>query len=219
MTQTATTIPIRGYGGEPVPHSFLRQDGPTNHLSLVLPGLNYSCDLPLLYYSTRLLLDSGADVLRVEYAYGEREGGRTPPASERENRLFTDVTAAFEAAIAQRAYARITLVGKSLGTLAMAHLVGTQARLAPAAAIWLTPILNNPAALTGITRWGGRSLFAIGTADPFYDAARLAEVTTATSGEGVVIDGADHGLEIPGDVLRSLDALMQIMQAVHRFVS
>ena len=69
-----------------------------------------------------------------------------------------------------------------------------------------------------IARWGGHSLFVIGTADPFYDAAYLAEVQHATRGETVVVDGADHSLEIQGDVLRSLEAIMQVMRALQQFL-
>ncbi len=70
-----------------------------------------------------------------------------------------------------------------------------------------------------IARWGGPSLFAIGTADPYYDAAALAEVQAATKGATVVIADADHGLEIPGDVVRSLQAMIEVVQALERFLS
>jgi hypothetical protein len=39
-----------------IPNTFLRQETDTDHLALILPGLNYSCDMPLLYYSTQVML-------------------------------------------------------------------------------------------------------------------------------------------------------------------
>jgi pimeloyl-ACP methyl ester carboxylesterase len=69
-----------------------------------------------------------------------------------------------------------------------------------------------------IARWGGHSLFVIGTADPYHDAAHLAEVQHATRGETVVVDGADHSLELAGDVLQSLETMTQVMRAVQEFV-
>ena len=33
---------------------------------MILPGLNYSCDMPLLYYSTEVMLAVGADVVLVK---------------------------------------------------------------------------------------------------------------------------------------------------------
>lgn len=213
-----TTIQITGYRDEPVPNTFLRQDGDTRHVAILLPGIGYTCDLPLLYYPMRLLLDRGADVLRVEYSYGRRDDYASLSQEERGRWLFADVAAACEAALGQRVYDRVTLVGKSLGTIAMAHLLTTDPRFAQASAVWLTPLLTNDAVRAQIVQWGGRSLFAIGTADPFYDADGLAEVRAATGGEAVVVDGADHSLEIAGDVMRSLAAVTQFMEALHWFV-
>ncbi len=107
---TRDKVDAVGFGGAPVPHKFLRQGTPTGHLALVLPGSGYTADMPLLHYPARLLLEAGADLLALEYAYG----GLASP--ERERRLAADVGAACRAALAQRPYERVTLLGKSLGT-------------------------------------------------------------------------------------------------------
>lgn len=217
---TPQTLTIRGYQDEPVPHAFLRQETETRHLAVMLPGIAYTCDHPLLYYPARLLLDSGADVLRVEYAYNKNPAYKGLAPAEQGAWLDADVTAAYRAALTQRAYERMTLVGKSLGTLAMSHLLTSEEGLAAATAAWLTPLLRFEQPRSQIARWGrgGRSLFAIGSADPYYDAAGLAEVEQATDGESIVIEGADHSLEIPGDMARSLEALRRVMQALGRFL-
>jgi predicted alpha/beta-hydrolase family hydrolase len=214
----AATLAITGYRDEPVPHTFLRQDEHARHVAILLPGIGYTCDMPLLYYPARLLLARGADVLRVEYTYQRREDFKTATADEQGRRVVADVTAACHAVLAQRDYEQITLVAKSLGTLALGPVLAADPRLARAHAVWLTPLLRIDHVRAGIARWGGHSLFVIGTADPYYDAAYLAEVQNATRGETVVLDGADHSLEIDGDVLRSLEALMQVMRALQHFL-
>ena len=40
-------LSILGHHGVPVPHTFYRQDDDTEHLAMILPGLGYSCDMPL----------------------------------------------------------------------------------------------------------------------------------------------------------------------------
>jgi len=214
----ATTLAITGYRDEPVPHTFLQQDEHARHVAILLPGIGYTCDMPLLYYPARLLLARGADVLRVEYAYQQREDFTATTAEEQGRWVVADVTAACHAVLAQREYEQITFVAKSLGTLALGAVLAADARLAHAHTVWLTPLLRIDHLRARIARWGGHSLFVIGTADPYYDAAYLAEVQHATRGAAVVVDGADHSLEIEGDVLRSLEAMMQVMRALHQFL-
>ena len=175
--------------------------------------------MPLLYYPARLLLAMGADVLRVESAYDLVDGFRGLSEAEQDRWLHADATAACRAALAQRAYRQVTLVGKSIGTLALGHLLATEAALAQARAIWLTPLLTNERLRSLIERCRQRSLFVIGTDDPEYDQARLVEAQAATGGEAVVVGGGDHSLEVRGDVFRSLQALEQMLRAVQTFLA
>ena len=214
----ATTLAITGYRDEAVPHTFLRQDQAARHLAILLPGIAYTCDMPLLYYPWRLLLACGADVLRVEYAYQQRADFKVATADEQGRWVVADVTAACHTVLAQRDYEQVTFVAKSLGTLGLGPVLTADPRLTSAHVIWLTPLLRIDHVRADIAQWGGHSLFVIGTADPYYDATYLAEVQHATRGETVVVDGADHSLEIEGDVLRSLEAITQVMRAVQQFV-
>jgi hypothetical protein len=211
-------LDIRGYRDAPVPHSFFRQESEADHLALVFPGWGYTAHMPLLYYPVEALLQGGADVLQLDYAHSRREDFKAAPAEEQARWLFADVTAAYQAGLTRHAYQQITLVGKSLGTLAMAHLL-TQGVPAPTQAVWLTPLLHDDYLTGAIRQWRGRSLFVIGTADPYYAADRLSEMQAATNGETVVVGGADHSLEIPGDVLQSVHVLEHVMQAVQAFLT
>lgn len=212
------TLGITGYREEPLPNTFFRQTAGTHHLAILLPGAGYTATMPLMYYPMRLLLTLGADVLRVEYAYlGRAEYEALSPA-ERVRWLCTDVTAATRVALARRPYHQLTLVGKSLGTLAMGYLLTTENGLQEAQAIWLTPLLWNERLRSQIQQIKPRSLFASGTADPHYDPSHLAELLAATNGEAVVVEGANHSLEIEGDVVASLKALEQVVRAVQTFL-
>ncbi len=212
------TLEIAGYQDEPVANTFFQQEDETQHLAILLPGAGYTAHMPLIYYPMRLLLALGADVLRVEYLYLGRADYAALPPAERVRWLFADVTAAYRSAVAQGPYQQVTLVGKSLGTLAMGHLLITEGELPPAQAVWLTPLLWNDRLRAQIQQARPRSLFAIGTADPHYNEAYLAELQAATHGDAVVIDGANHSLEIEGDVMQSLRALEQVMRAVQAFL-
>jgi predicted alpha/beta-hydrolase family hydrolase len=213
------TLEIIGYQGELLPHTFLSQQEATDHVAILLPGVGYTVHMPLLYYPMLELVERGADVLRLETMYVKRpDFDRLSPA-EKARRVFTDAAAACRAALAQRAYTKVTLVGKSLGTLAMGHLLTTEPALTHAECIWLTPLSWNDTLRSQIHQVKPRSLFVAGTSDPHYHSAFLAEVEAATAGEVVVIEAANHSIEIAGDVMASLQALETVMHAVRRFLS
>lgn len=219
ISYTITSVKIAGYEQAPVPNTFFQQDGPTDHLALIFPGYGYTPDMPALYYPMALLRDLGADVLQVRYDYQHDPHFRRASDAERQERLLADVTSACEAGLAQRTYQRLTLVGKSLGTGAMAHALAVDARLARARCIWLTPILRDDALRATIRQFKPRSFFAIGTADPLYDAALLDEMCRATGGDALVADGADHILEVPGDIEGSLAIMRNLTQRLRAFLS
>jgi predicted alpha/beta-hydrolase family hydrolase len=216
---TATTLTIQGYRDEAVPNRFLRPQGAINHLAVLLPGFGYTLDMPLFYYAENLLLERGWDVLRVEYAYNTRPEFQTLPKPERDRWLLEDTTAAWRAGLSQRAYERVVLIGKSLGTLAMGHLL-TMADPPPAVgAVWLTPLLSVERLRQQIQQYGGPSLFVIGTADPQFDPVALEQMQVATIGEAVVVRNADHGMDIPGDPIASVRAVERVVEAFGRFLA
>jgi len=215
---SSTTLDIRGHRGQAVPNTFFAQDSETQHLAVVFPGLGYTAHMPVLYYPRRLLLERGADALLVEYDYRGREDFRMPRDRERDGWFFDDVAAACAAGLGQRPYSGVTLVGKSLGTLAMGYLLTEDARLSRARCIWLTPLLRDDRLRAQMRQARGHSLFVIGTADSHYDPAYLEEVQLAPGGESVVIQGADHSLEIEGDTVGSIRAVEQTVRVMQRFL-
>jgi pimeloyl-ACP methyl ester carboxylesterase len=62
------------------------------------------------------------------------------------------------------------------------------------------------------------SLFIIGSADQFYKPDILEHLRQVTDGQSLILEGANHGLEIPDDIPKSLAALSQIVQALQEFL-
>jgi hypothetical protein len=210
-----SSLDIVGYKNQPVPNTFIASPNPTRHLGIILPGYRYPAEMAPLHYAGRVMLEQGADVLRVDYAYN-----RTDFTKQSENKqdewISTDVFAACGTGLSQRSYKKITLAGKSLGTIAMGHLLADE-RFQKAACIWLTPILTVEWLRSRIEQFRPRSLFIIGTEDQFYKPDHLKHLEAVTNGRAVVIEGVDHSLEIPGDIQKSLRALNQMVEAFQEF--
>lgn len=211
------TLEVVGYKNQQVPNTFITQPTPTQHLGILLPGYRHSVDKAHLHYAGRILLEQGADLLKVEYAYFDTNF-LEQPESERENWLSSDVFAICNTALAQRAYNQITLVGKSLGTLAMALLL-EDSRFQSATCVWLTPLLTVEWLCSRIEQVKPRSLFVTGTADHYYKPDILERLEAATKGRAEVIEGVHHNLEIPGSISESLSALRQIVEAIDDFLN
>lgn len=212
-------LDIKGYRDEPVPHTFFQQDTDTHHMAVLLPGMGYTALMPLMYYPANIMLELGADVLRLEYEYNRREDFMALKGNERKQWLITDVTNACQTVLRERSYREITLIGKSIGTRAMGHLITTNDQFRSARVIWLTPLLGNERLRSQICKGGRHSLIVIGTNDHQYDQNHLEEVKKATGGESLIIDGADHSLEIKGSVMQSLKALERVISTIQAFLN
>jgi hypothetical protein len=217
MEVILNSLDIVGYKNQPVPNTFIARPTTTKHLGIILPGLRYSADMAPLHYAARILLDQGADILRVEYAYYRTDFSQRTQ-SEQDKWISSDVFAACNAGLSYRSYEKITLVGKSLGTIAMGHLLD-DSRFQKAACIWETPLLTVDWLCSRIEQVHPYSLFIIGTADQFYKPDVLKRLELVTKGRRLIIEGANHALEIPGDVPKSIKALEEMTKAFQGFLS
>jgi hypothetical protein len=212
-----SSLDVLGYRDQPVPNTVILQPEPPKHLGIILPGYRYSPDMAPLDYAGRILIGQGADVLRVEYAYTRTDFPQKSEA-EQDRWISSDVFAACEAGLSYRSYEKITLIGKSLGTIAMGHLL-SDSRFRSAGCVWLTPLLTVEWLRLRIEQVQPRSLFIVGTADQFYKPDILKHLERVTDGSTTVIAGANHRLEIPGDIAGTLTALSDIVQALERFLT
>ncbi len=213
------TYDVIGYRNERVPSTFFRQERETNHLTVLFPGYGYTAQMPLMYYPARLLVEIGADVFVLGYNYSQRSDFHSASLEERDLWLRTDTLAAYEVASTQRNYDRVTLVGKSIGTRAIGHLLATGRQLPSLECVWLTPILRNELLCTQIKARPHRALFVVGTADSHYDPVKLSEVQDATTGQALIIENADHSLEVDGDIVQSIRHIERIIAEIQRFLA
>lgn len=215
---TIKRLTVSGYRGMPVANSFFEQDEKADHLAVVLPGLSYRCSQPLLWYPSRLALATGADVLWVEYAYDLQPDWMGSGGQMQKDWLFGDSAAALEAAMDSR-YEKLTLMGKSLGTLAMGHLLSALKLPDRSRCVWLTPVLSDSSLRHQLATASLPSLLVIGTNDHYYDQAFLEELRTKESIHVMEIDGADHILETKAGALDSIDVLKRVAETTMRFIS
>ncbi|MEZ7125235.1 hypothetical protein ACBR40_07850 [Nonomuraea sp. AD125B] len=101
------------------------------------------------------------------------------------------------------------LIGKSLGSYAAA--VAADRGLP---GVWLTPLLTMPACVGPLRRAAQPFLLVGGTADEFWDGGLARELTPHV----LEVDGADHGMKVPGPLRRSAEVLGLVTTAVESFL-
>ena len=177
-------------------------------IACLFPGIGYTCDKPLLYYSWKLLQGSGWEIAPVQYS-GFPTGVKGNPEKMRQSALM-----ALEQAeeilkdIRWEEYSDILLIGKSVGTVVCAayarqhHLACRQILFTPVEATF--DYVDQPA------------IVFHGTADPWADTGVIEEKCAKM---GIPIHetaGANHSLET-GNVDADLRIMRETMSIVREY--
>jgi hypothetical protein len=171
--------------------------------AILAPGGNYGADGPLLMYARLAVQRRGGHAHPIAW---ELSGGSD--LSEQRRRVASQVESAIEEMTAATGAAPV-VIGKSLGSLA-APLVADRGL----AAVWFTPLLTDEPTMAALRRATGPCLLVGGSADQFWDG----QAARSLPAEVVEIDGADHGMFVPGRLAASAAALGQVITAVEDFL-
>ena len=175
---------------------------------LLIPGMSYSPERPLLHFASAVFGTYGWTTQDVWWA--ER-----PPQRDGQDlgvwfaRLRSFAQAHLLRLLERETAPKIALVGKSLGAFA----AGLAAdRSLPG--IWLTPVLRDSELPGDLRRSPAPFLLVGGTSDPSWDP----EVAHGFGQPVYEAEGADHAMEIAGDPVRSAEVLRQATSAMDTFV-
>lgn len=209
-------LPLTTADGRPLAHKFYRHAEGAAGLLLALPGNLYGPDGALLFYPSVLLGARGWDTLALTYGFQSAMSGAGPEAVAS---AMTECAAAIGSALEGRSYSRIGLLAKSLGCGIAAQLCLSEQALAAARVAYLTPMLGTSLFDPLFTQTRQPAYLAQGTADSFYDAAALDALRETRAFFLTLVEGADHSLIVPGDLVASIAALERVTREVIAFLT
>jgi len=212
-----TTLDIPGDGAGKITNQFIQQKNASDKLAVLYPGMRYSCDRPLLYYATEILLSRGYDVLQLWSKYGTADFDQLSK-SEKTIQLISDGQALLKAGHQAGSYRQTLLCGKSLGTLTMAFILNQDQHLDQGVTIWFTPLIHLPPVAQAIQEIHGPAFISGSQADPTFSSGSLDRIKSNPNVTLFVADGADHSLEIPGNATQSLQILTWVMAELSAFI-
>jgi hypothetical protein len=173
----------------------IRHEGDATRCVVILPGVRYFSQAPLLWFAREAAQARGWSVLEVD----ERAPGDEEP--------FAWIRDQAERAFGSTDADLVVVVGKSLGSAA--------APLVSGPAVWLTPLLTRPEIVAALAAAASPALLIGSPADPTWGDGELPDNPSL---EVVELPGLDHSLRVSGDPIASLDVLRDVTERVGAFL-
>jgi hypothetical protein len=211
-----TSLEITGDGGKTVSNQFIQQESTSNKLAVLYPGMRYTCDRPLLYFTTELLLSKGYDVLQLWSNYNSPQF-KDLSKSEKTIQIIADGQALLESGRQSGTYTQHLLCGKSLGTITMAFILQAVPELDELRTVWFTPLIHLPPVAEAILSQTSPAFIAGSLTDDTFSSGPIDQIMSRPVTSVYTSDKADHSLEIPGDTLQSLSILNQVITRLSEF--
>lgn len=175
----------------------------------LFPGIGYTCDKPLLYYSWKLLSGLGWEVIPVPYT-GFPSGVKGNPEKMIESaRMALEQTEEILKDISWGGCSDILFIGKSIGTAVCAA-------YALRHSLQCRQVLFTPVKET-FQFAGKNSIVFHGTADPWADTKTIRDCCRQRGIPLYETENANHSLET-GDVGFDIETVRNTMKIVRAFV-
>ena len=178
-------------------------------IACLFPGIGYTCDKPLLYYSWKLLKGLGWEILPVSYSgFPDKVKGNPEKMQQSAHMALEQAEAALQD-VDWGGYDDILFVGKSLGTV-------VSAAYAKRHGLRCRQVLFTPVEAT--FQFAGRDCIVFhGTADPWADTKAIENLCRRLEIPLYETEGANHSLET-GDVEQDIRELRKVMKTVRAFI-
>jgi hypothetical protein len=176
----------------------LQHEGDPSRCVVLLPGVRYFSQAPLLWFAREAAQAGGWSIVEVD----ERAPAEEDPFEWMRGRAedALDVASGAE---------RVVVVGKSLGSAAAPRVSGP--------AIWLTPLLTRPEIATAIEQASAPTLLIGSRDDPSWGRGIESDNPAVRSLE---FGGLDHSLQVRGgDPEASLAVLGEVTARVSSFLA
>ena len=205
-------LPLKMHDGRPLPHTFFEGDGAG--LLIIFPGLHYGPEGPLHYHLSKRLQTSGWDTLGLTYGF---QAKMAFPWTDHVPEILEEGKSAIREAMNRKAYPRLAFVGKSLGSIVLVQLCSDGVVPDKALVAHLTPPIGSPQFDSAFASTRQPTYLAIGKEDSFYSEPALADLQAHRPVVIRAVEGADHGMDVAGDLPASLRAVGQVVEDMTAF--
>jgi hypothetical protein len=172
----------------------IQHEGDPARCVVLLPGVRYFSQAPLLWFAREAAQAGGWSVVEVDE--------RAPSDQEPFEWMRCQARRALDAGDAELT----VVVGKSLGSAA--------APLVSGAAVWLTPLLGRPEVVEALASASAPALLVGSPDDPTWSDGNVPDNPAL---DVLELEGLDHSLQVEGDPLASIDVLRTVTDRISAF--
>lgn len=175
-------------------------------LVVLFPGKNYPCDKPSLHFAGTSALQSGFDLMVLEYGY---QAARTNLDVNDLQRVIDESHESVQRIIGK--YKQVVFISKSLGTIVAGEVHGKLE--IPIKHLFLTPIKDT---IHYINKFNG--LVVYGTKDEMFNDELADQINIDKVREVIEIPNANHALET-NNVEDSIEILSKLVRIYVEFLN
>ena len=175
----------------------IRHEGDPDRCAVILPGVRYFSQAPLLWFARETAQAHGWSVVEVDE--------HAPPSEEPFDWMRGQAERALDAASGA---ATVAVIGKSLGSIA--------ATLHHGPAAWLTPLLIRPEIVEALKATSAPTLLVGSPDDPTWSGGTVPDNPAL---DVLELPGLDHSLQVSGSPSSSFDALRTVTERVSSWLA
>lgn len=175
-------------------------------LVVLFPGKNFPCDKPILHFAGTSALQSGFDLMILEYGY---QAARTDLDVNELQRVIEDSHESVQRIISK--YKQVVFISKSIGTIVAGEVHGKLE--IPIQHLFLTPIKDT---IYYINKFNG--LVVYGTKDEVFSKEHANQINIDNVREVIEIPNANHALETH-NVEESIEILSKLVRIYMEFLN
>ena len=201
-------ITVRSSWGQDINNLFLTQEEKSNSVVILFPGAGYSCDKPMLHFARKATLQSGCDVLSLEYGYLKTNNSFK---SEFLEQTIKEANEGITMCLSN-SYKKIYFISKSMGTT-IAGEISKFIGYEKINNLFLTPTTK---AIPHIIK--SKCTVVVGSNDNVFPKESIDKISNHPLIDLNIINNATHSLEIDNNYKQSLEILVSVTNICANFV-
>ncbi|MBU5344364.1 alpha/beta hydrolase [Paenibacillus lautus] len=197
---------VPSYWKTDMKQKYIQLNDENRKLVVLFPGKNFPCDKPILHFAGTSALQSGFDLIILEYGY---QAARTDLDVNELQRVIEDSHESVQRIISK--YKQVVFISKSIGTIVAGEVHGKLE--IPIKHLFLTPIKDT---IHYINKFNG--LVVYGTKDEMFNKEHANQINIDNVREVIEIPNANHGLET-NNVEESIEILSKLVRIYMEFLN
>lgn len=204
---------IQSAAGHKITLEKIGEENPTGKTAIILPGLAYTADHPILNFSALCADQNQFQPLLVRYDYGTAFEGKDTDGILQLLSLDASLIATAVRACAPPEH--VVIIGKSLGCL-IAALMDDFAANSRAIA-WLTPNITHQHLMTSIIAHR-QSFVGIGDQDKYFAKQQIDKLKVAKNVTLSIAEGLNHGMEARNNVVATINGQKHLIDNMNSWM-